>query len=160
LPAVLLLRNYAVTADRDLILHTLASEQFDPRSQIILEREPPYRPVKGNTIGVVEVVSHTTDSLEIRADVETPAILLITNNYARGWRARSVSQSSAPQSDYEIAPANWTQQSIALTSGRHHVVVEYLPVSFRIGRWISILSLITFAAAICLMLRRRRVATH
>ena len=118
-----------------------------------------YVPARGGSIGEVEVVSQTTDSLELRVNIETPAILLITNNFAHGWRARSIA-SSSPQAEYEIVPANWAQQSISLTAGSHHIVVEYAPLSFRVGRWISIISLSGFAIATYLVLRRRpRAAT-
>lgn len=157
LPVVSLIRNYSVMTNRDAILRTLASNEFDPRSRVILETEPTRLPAKGSSIGEVRVAASSTDSLEIAADVDTPAILLITNNFAKGWYARPLQ--SGPQSDYTVQPANWTHQAIPLAAGKHRILLEYSPASFRIARWISIISIVAISFA-TIFLWRRRAATE
>jgi hypothetical protein len=139
LPTAVLIRNYTVSRDRDQILSTLQRDDFDPRSAVLLESEPDPRTEKGATIGTAEVLRRESDELELRVDIDTPAMLLVTNNYARGWRVRPVGP--APQPDYEIQPANWSLPAIALRAGRHHFVLEYLPASFIAGKWITVVSL-------------------
>src|SRR4029079_1835427 len=123
LPVLSLVRNYSVMADRDQIFRAIESGDFDPRSRVILESEPRCLPSKGNSIGETRIVSSSTDSLEIQVDIETPAILLITNNFAHGWRAHSLQAGSQPE--YILQTANWSHQAIALTAGKHHILLEY-----------------------------------
>ncbi|CAN5700946.1 YfhO family protein [soil metagenome] len=154
LPVVSLIRNYSVMTDRDEVLRTLSTAEFDPRSRVVLETAPTPVPVKGSSIGSVKVMSSSTDSLEIIADVETPAILLVTNNFSEGWRARPLR--AGQQSEYTVQRANWTQQAIALAVGQHHILLEYSPVSFRIGRWISLFSIAGMMTGVAIIYRPRR----
>jgi hypothetical protein len=154
LPTALLVRNYLVLAGRNNLLGVELSNGFDPKSMVLLESPPNPLPQKGATIGSVEVVSRTTDSLELRAQLETPAILVITNNYAQGWRARSL-EPNAAQSSYAVMPANWALQAIPLAAGKHHLLLEYRPTSFVIGKWTSILSLIGLVGVASWWLRKR-----
>jgi len=71
----------------------------------------------------VEVRAQTTDSIELRIAIDTPAILLVTNNYSPGWRAHSLIHHTPTQ--LHNPTANWTQQAIALSTGKHHVLLDY-----------------------------------
>lgn len=159
LPEALLVRNYAVSTNRDTILRTIIATSFEPRLGVILEADPNPAPVKGGSIGTVSVGARSTDSIDIAAEVETPALLLITNNFARGWRATSLDSKPA-QASYAIMPANWAQQAVALGAGKHHLRIEYRPASFVIGKWITIITLTALAGGIIVwaLRSRRRLA--
>jgi uncharacterized membrane protein YfhO len=70
--------------------------------------------------------------------------LLITDNYSRGWHVRALEP--GPQQEYQILPGNFTQIAIPLAVGHHHLMLEYLPTAFRIGRAVSIASILVFLA--------------
>ncbi len=89
------------------------------------------------------------------ADLPQPAILLLTENYATGWRALPLEGSA--QSTYRILPANYCLRAIPLAAGKHHILVEYAPAGWRIGRWVSLLGLGAYAVAGALALRRSAV---
>ncbi len=157
LPTAVLVRNYSVLTNRDEILRAVDSSAFDPGSSVILETAPPVLPVKGSSIGHVEADAISTDALEIRAEIETPAILLITNNFAEGWHARAMD--TGPQAEYVIQPANWAQQAIALKTGKHHFRLEYSPLSFRVGAWVSTISIVGMITS-GILVRRKSAATE
>ena len=52
--------------------------------------------------GNVRLVNSSTDELTIEAEVKSPSILLITDTYAKGWRARALPGSS--QASYHVMP--------------------------------------------------------
>lgn len=134
LPRVLLVSEHAVLSDRDEIFAAMSLPTFDPSRHVVLESEPDPLPATGAVRGTAWVVRGGTDDLEIVADLDAPAILVITDAYARGWRARSLVRSNTR---YDVLPANYAFRAIALPAGKHHFVLEYSPALWRVGRAIS-----------------------
>ena len=153
-----LIGDCTVISDREQLLRQLTSPAFIPTLKVFLESEPAIKPAGSNDPGTVRITGQTTDSMELQADVKSPAILLITNNYSKGWRVVPT-EPSPPQQEYQMMPANGTLQAIPLAAGRHQLRVEYAPLAFRIGAWVSGISLIAYLAAIALQVKNSRRAT-
>ena len=137
MPRVSLVGRWAVEPRRDGAFAVLGQPDFDPRRLVVLERDPklPSGHPSGNP-GTVRVTEASTDELTIEADVSTPTILVVTDNYAEGWRIVPL-EGSASQS-YEIIPANYTLRGVPLAPGHHRLRMEYRPASFVIGVWLSL----------------------
>jgi hypothetical protein len=148
MPRVALIRRYQVVSGRNRIFDAMFVPSFDPSQEVILESPPDPKPAPDGNPGHARVVKSSTDSLDIEADLETPAILLVTDNYDKAWHARGLPGSS--QSRYEVMPANYTLRAIPLAAGHHEIRMEYLPTGFRIGRWISIVAAAGYALALVL----------
>ena len=145
-----------VIDDRDDLLQALQSPEFDPRRCVLLPfaADPP--PVAGAPPGSVRLVSETSDSLTVAADLPRAAILLITDTYCTGWRARSLlPKSLSVQARYNIIPADYFLRAIPLQAGHHRFVMEYLPASFVVGKWLTLTTLaLYFAAGAWIVLHR------
>ena len=144
LPRLQLVSRFRVMSQRDQILRALSNATFNPRDEVILETVPKPEPQLATQPGVVKLLDFSSDRLTLEADLKTPAILLITDSYAKGWRARPDGPSA--QSHYEILPANYCLRAIPLQAGRHRLRVEYSPVGFRAGAWVSLASVALFLA--------------
>ena len=161
LPHLLLVQDYRVEKDRDAIFRALAEPGFDPRRTVLLESEPGVRPAPGagaapasaDAPGTATLVDSSTDHLTVSADLAAPAILLITDGYSRGWRARPIGKSA--QDTYELMPADYVLRAVPLSAGRHTIRIEYLPGLYRLGKWVSILSLILYTALLAWAFRRK-----
>src|SRR5690606_15200919 len=101
--------------------------------------QPQPAPQETEATGTVRIIDTSTDHLTVEAELPEPAILLITDSYSEGWRA--VSLPGSQQQQYDLLPANYVLRAIPLAAGRHRLRVEYSPLAFRIGCWISIGSL-------------------
>jgi Bacterial membrane protein YfhO len=145
MPHLQLVSNYRVLQDRDTIFSALRSQSFDPTREVILERQPEPRPAPSESPGTARIVKGSTDALTIEANVNQPAILLITDVYTPNWRA--VSLPGSVQSKYELLPANYIFRAVPLAAGHHRFRVEYAPPGFTIGKWISIAAAILFVVA-------------
>ena len=152
MPRLQLIRDWSLVQGRDAILKTMLDPHFDPRRTVILESRPEPSPGKGVEVGTARLLGSDTDSLEIQADLPHAAILLITDGYSAGWRA--VALPGSIQARYQVLPADYVLRAIPMTAGRHHLRVEYVPWAFRLGRWVSGISLLLYSAA-CLSLLRR-----
>jgi uncharacterized membrane protein YfhO len=142
--------------DTDQVLAAMTEPDFDPHRTVILEQQPepaPEPPAPGHQGSQIWVVDRSTDHLDLELDVEAPALLLMTDSYSNGWRARPLEGSV--QSHYEVLPANYVLRAIPLRAGRHHLRVEYSPWAWRAGVVVSSVSLGIFAAAIVYAIWRR-----
>lgn len=142
LPHVLLVSRCQVLKGRDEILSALMNPAFNPREEVVLETEPNPKPKPTTDAGNARLLDESTDSLTIEAEVKSPCILLVTDTYAKGWRARALPGSG--QLYYQVMPANYCLRAVPLTAGHHLLRLEYAPFGFRVGRWVSIASLGAF----------------
>jgi hypothetical protein len=143
LPHLQLVSACRVIARKSEILSTVTDAAFHPREEVILETAPDPEPQAANEAGSVTIVDSGTDYLDVEANVFSACILLITDTYAKGWHARPLPGSS--QQHYQVMPANYCLRAIPLAAGRHRIRVEYLPVAFTYGKWLSLLFLLAFA---------------
>jgi hypothetical protein len=148
-----LIRNYRVLTTRDEMFAAMNAPTFDPRSEVILETEPNPIPASGGTNDEVKLLESGADYLSVEASLTAPAILLITDNYAKGWRVRSVGPPAQPE--YRILPANYFLRAIPLAAGHHRIRVEYVPAGFVIGKWISVAAVLGWLALLGWQLRKR-----
>lgn len=145
LPRVLLVEQFQVLSDRDRILSEMTRSDFDPAKTVILEAAPdplPQQEADESRPGEVKVLESSTDFLVVRAEMFRPAILVITDAYSSGWRV--IRQAGSSQKEYQIMPANYILRGIPLAAGKHTIRIEYKPLAFRVGVWVSIVSLIGY----------------
>ncbi len=156
MPRLQLVHGYRVLQERGNIFQAMRSASFNMRKDVVLESEPDPKPDASAAPGdTVRLVGSDTDSLTIEADLQRPAILLITDVYTPAWRA--VALPGSVQAHYDLQPADYALRSVAMAAGHHRLRVEYAPRAFRIGKWISILSTLLFCAALAWTLRQMRL---
>jgi len=100
--------------------------------------------------GAARVVSQTTDTLELQVEVNRPGVLVVTNNYSTGWRVHPI---TSRQISFNVMPANYTLIGIPLERGKHHLLLEYAPLAFRIGAWLSAVGLVGVGAGLLWLIR-------
>jgi hypothetical protein len=134
-PRAFLVGRYEV-ASPDSVLSCVTSKKFDPRKLVYLESEPGLSQGKESAGGSVAVKDLSTDDMEITAHCPSNALLVITDNYSKGWKAKALPDSD--QKSFQVLPANGFQRGIPLQAGSHHFLLQYRPAGFEIGKWISI----------------------
>ena len=133
------------------ILQKTVKLQFDPWQEVLLERDPGIVSSGKTLDGKLTLRDINSDKIEIELDIPQSALLVISDNYSKGWRVEPIS--TEVQNQYQVIPANGFQRAIPLLAGHHHFYMEYLPALFDFGKWISIVSWICFFAL--LVLKRR-----
>jgi hypothetical protein len=143
-----LVSRYQVRTTRDDIFAAINELFFDPTQTAILEQEPDPKPQAESyeasfhsaDPSKVSVLEENADRMIITADLPAPRILLITDSYTKGWKARSL-DSNPPQSSYSVIPADYTFRAIPLAAGHHKILLEYAPPAFTAGWVVSLLTL-------------------
>lgn len=157
LPHALLIGNWEVRNGRDNVLKTVLNSKFDIRHDVVLEADPKISqaPRGVSPTGKIQVVWLSSDTLDVRVESDTPAMLLITDTYSRFFKA--IAQPDSDQKQFRVMPANWAQLSVPIEGGRSHFLLRYIPPFFREGAIISIAAWILFAVGVVFVLCRRRL---
>ena len=142
MPHLQLIQEYHVIQGRDEIFQAMASPNFNPQQQVILETDPTPAPTSFAEKGTASVIDSSAGQLTIEADLPHPAILLITDAYSNGWHARPLESNA--QNAYQVLPGNYVLQAVPLAAGHHRIQLEYLPAAYQKGKWISLVSIAGF----------------
>jgi hypothetical protein len=154
LPHFLLVGHHTIEHGAEAILDRMEAEDFDPEELVVLESEPSPSPAGGRPRGKMLLLGQSTDHMTIELDVDRAAILLVTDSYAKGWRATALPGSA--QDEYQVLPANLVLRGIPVSAGKHRFRLEYAPFSFRLGRGITLASMALYAGALGWWAWRRR----
>lgn len=148
-----LIGSHQVRSGRAAVFEALGAPGFDPLEQVILEREPVPAPVAGKTPGHARILREGSDFMEIEAQLEQPAVLLVTDAWTPAWRAVPLAAGDARR--YEMMPANHALRAVPLDRGRHRLRLEYAPKEFKLGAAVSVVSWIAWLAALAWLARRQ-----
>lgn len=131
-------RKIKVVPTPDEALSAINKPNFNFSEDLILEcgENPPLPGDDPLISDRIEIKKWQTNKIAIHAGVETSCYLLVSNPYAKGWKA-SVDGKPVP-----LYPANYLFQAIYLTEGEHEILFHYCPLSFRVGAFISLLSVL------------------
>lgn len=144
--------NYIVESDKEKTFSILFNKNFDFLNTVVLEKEPLYKPLKQGA-STVNILSLNDNEIEIECKTSEPAIILISSNYEKGWRAYNMDNNKVK---YEIIPANYIYRAISVDKGVHRIRFEYRPLSFTAGLLISFFSWILLAGVLVFFTRREK----
>lgn len=136
LPRAVFIRQWQVVPDRSAALDIVAGESFNPREKIILESPPSFPSGEASSTQSrrpdVSVRDRSSDEIEVDVTTADAGILLITDNYAGGWKVRGLA--------VDVVPADVSLIAIPVSGGHLHFTVVYEPRGFFVGRAVSIAS--------------------
>lgn len=152
-------RAFFVTRVLDLpyeeILEKTVSLTFHPLQEALVEEKPGISLSGKKPRGEVRAEDLTSDSVEIHAATDQPALLVLTDNYSKDWKIRPL---EGDRGYGPILPVNGFQMGIPLEKGNYHFVLEYRPTAFVVGKWISIVSWVIFLLGwVCMYLFQTRL---
>ena len=121
----------------------LARDETDLKTTALLMTPGGQRlAVSGQPSTVAQVVESRPGLLVVDADTSAEGLLVLSNIYYPGWRAKL---DGAP---VEIQRVNGIFQGVFLPAGRHQVDLRFEPASFQWGAWISLAGLLLMAGVV------------
>jgi hypothetical protein len=112
--------------------------RFEPDKQVILEEEPYGFPLEtaakpGSTARVAE---YTPTKVVVDAEMKSPGFLILTDAYAPGWE---VTVDGVPS---RLLAGDLLFRCVPLRHGPHRVEFRYRPMSFMVGAFLTVLTLL------------------
>jgi hypothetical protein len=117
-------------------LQQLENPSFNPTRVIIAQADGAMSlkaPVDSSSKTLL--VTNDPEKIVLNSSSKSPAYLVLSDTYYPGWEA------TVDGKDVPIYRANYAMRAVFLEPGTHTVTYEFRPLSFRIGLWISLLTL-------------------
>jgi len=147
LPRAFLVGRSAVVSNEEALARVTAAD-FDPRATVLLE-DPASPRVAGTASGQATIAAYEANRVVVRTEAAQPAYLLLSETYHPGWRSRV---DGAPAAVY---PADFLFRAVHVPAGRHEVVFEFAPTSYRTAKVVSLAALAVVACCFAEPLARR-----
>lgn len=132
--------DYKIETNKEKTFELLSRKDFNIFDTVVLEKQPQYE-IKDKGNYTLNILYFDENSIEFKCQTTKPAIILYADNYSRGWQAYNIDN---PKEKYEIICADYIYKAIPINEGNHKIRIEYKPLSFIIGMWVSIPSWIIF----------------
>lgn len=154
LPKVWLTPSAVVIADRQQRLATLLNPGFNPREVALVETPPELplaQPGMTGVPGFAKVDSYTAGKITVQAETGQNAVLVIGDKFYKGWRA------FVDGKEVVIHPVNHVLRGIYLPSGKHIIEYRFDPAPYRVGKWLSLVSMGFFVILLVREWRLRKI---
>jgi hypothetical protein len=124
----------------------------DPGQVALLAESLPHSLVEPSPSVPAEVVKRTSNSMEVRVQIQQPGLLVVGRTWMPGWQAWV---DGKPTPVYRV---NYALQGVSLSGGEHEVRLRYQPVGWRLGWPLSLGAFATVAVLLgrYVLIRRRR----
>ena len=140
LPRSFVVHSALVYEDSDDILEALRDQEFDLRSEIILEKPlpPGFVASPGDVAqAATEITRYEPNHVTIEVATLSNGWLFLSDTYDSDWKAY------VDGDETEIYRANYAFRAVYLEPGQHVVDFVYAPGAFKVGYMISLLALLS-----------------
>ncbi|MBI3984988.1 MAG: YfhO family protein [Candidatus Levybacteria bacterium] len=153
LPRAYLVGKLSIVSDSQRKLQALFNPSFNPATAAIVEQGSKELSLvkEARTQGSAIVKSYEENKVLIETRSLTNSLLVLSDNYYPGWKA------FVDDKEVFIYRTNYTLRGIVVPSGTHIVSFRYDPLSFKIGLFLSGLSLFIFLAISLTVLTRIKI---
>jgi hypothetical protein len=125
LPRAFVVHQAKVVADEGQALARLRDPGFDPAQTVILDQGQELASPGG--LSSVEILAYAPERIDLRASLDRPGYLVLTDTDYPGWEAR-VDEIATP-----IHRANLYFRAVPLEAGEHEITFLYQPSSVWAG---------------------------
>jgi hypothetical protein len=136
------------------ILAAVTGKEFLPGREVLLEEEPKWEK-NGVSAGhsqsgptdpshQVEILSQSNNRLDIRVTTPEDALLVVSDSYYPGWKARiaplgsGASRGEMKGGEKGILRGNYHFRALPLNAGGYEIRFSYEPMSFKLGALVSL----------------------
>ncbi|MBL8799290.1 MAG: YfhO family protein [Planctomycetia bacterium] len=143
LPRAFIVHEAVPLPDRSHVLDALKKTDF--RRRVLLEdwNGQTASPVEPQTVpATARLTDYRPNQVTVEVESPAPGWLVLADVWFPGWTATVDGQ------PVQIHRANYVFRAVAIPEGSHRVVFEFVPRSYRIGQWISLLTLTLLAVSL------------
>jgi len=125
LPRAFMVPQARVVPDRAALLAQM--QQFDPTSEVLLERDPGVANAGSCSLKPVSIEQYAGSQVTIRSNQDCASWLVLSDSYFPGWLAYT-DEKEAP-----LYRADYNFRAVFVPAGAHTIRFKYSPLSFRVG---------------------------
>ena len=145
----LLLQPKLSFAEDLAIINMLSDPLFIAGNSAVVEGAPDIKK-QCESIGEAKIIGYLPNKVVLETESECPAFLVLSDTYYPGWMVKIDSAR-----EIESIRTNYLFKGVNIPSGKHTIIFEFKPKSFRIGLLISVSALILGSIASLVVLRKK-----
>jgi len=129
--------DYEVVNSIDKTFEKISEPDFDLRNKVIIERDLPENEknsISQHSSGDSTFTSYSTNNVELTVETESPGLLVLTDNFYPGWKAK------VDGIETEVYRADGVVRAVFVPAGSQTVEFYYMPDSFVNGVIISLVT--------------------
>jgi hypothetical protein len=139
LPRVKLFTRFQVASDDEQAVQKVLDKDWDPQASVLLSSDPGIPSVDADARGRVKIVDEGVNHVEVRAQTETPAIVLLTDTWDTGWTLTVDGERAEP------LRANYAFRAARVPAGDHRIKWTFEQAGYESGQRLSLLALALIA---------------
>jgi uncharacterized membrane protein YfhO len=136
LPRVFVPQSVQTLTNDQQELETVASPQFNPAAVAYVESAVN---LPSSCRGTARIINETPMHITVSAQMETPGLVVLADNWDRGWRAY---WNGRP---VPVLRANYAVRGVVVPAGSGTLEFIYKPASFVLGLWLAGFALIVLS---------------
>lgn len=136
LPRVFLADEIVVENNSQKILDKIFDPDFDLKKKIILEENVPNFINSGLGQNDAKITKYESTFVSIETESTSSRILFLSDNFYPGWKA------TIDNEETKIYRADFAFRSVIVPAGKHLITFRYEPFSFKIGKKITLVTLL------------------
>jgi len=138
LPRIFFVSDWEVVKDDERVLPTLVDPQFNISKKIIISEDfDKFTQSKFTSKSEIKNIVYTSGKISFDISSDSNGFIFMSDTYYPGWEAYVDSRLT------KIYKADYVFRAIPVEKGSHNILFIYNPKSFRMGKLISILSILT-----------------
>jgi hypothetical protein len=154
LPRAFLVSGQTVVEGAGAALAAVADPAVRLRETAVVERPIAGLDDRAGSAGEARIGAYESERVVVEADADRPALLVLTDAWYPGWKARVDGR------EVDVERVDYLVRGVPVPAGSHTVEFSYEPASWRVGWIVSLLALLTIAAAAAVGWRRRQEPRH
>ncbi len=149
LPRAFVVPDVKIIKDEKSILSEMNSTAFNPSEYAIIEKDIDKPLINYGNLKEAEITYYSPNEIHIKVKLTNPGFLVLSENWYPGWKAYDNGV------EKEIYKTDYILRSIYLESGLHEINFVYKPLSFRVGAWISIITIFCICGVVIYKIKKR-----
>lgn len=148
-PRIYLSSNVEIIKDDEEILNKMFDFSQKGERKVILEKEIDFQNYPLEETALAEIEENKNQIVKIRTQSLQRAILVFSDAYDSGWKAWIDGQPT------KVYRANYNFRAVVVPAGEHQVVFQYQPLSFTIGLYTSLGTLVFLILGVIIFKRKQ-----
>lgn len=149
LPRAYIVPNAKIVTNKKNLFAIIQSKNYDPKDYILFEKGAKVPLTNESKFKAVNTTLYQPNMIKLKTDLSSSGFLVLSEVWYPGWKAYDNGRET------EIFKTNYIFRSIYLKKGMHDIIFIYDPISYKIGKVISISSV--FATILYVIYSRKRI---
>lgn len=152
LPRAFFVTDWVISSSKEETLQLLNNDSFPLQKKIIFMQQPVNQTISEKNNSDVQYLNYSPNYSSMKVTTDHDGFLFISDTWYPGWKAK-VDHIEVP-----ILLADYAFRAIPVGTGNHEVEMYYDPKSFKIGGYVSIVTLVFLILSTFLLFKKREAA--